>query len=293
MNLLLGLLLMVGMLVVVPIGLRLIDGLPDALAKGWLVGAVPGAGSLWLARGPLAAILAAPYALAALAVAGTGAARWWRRRSWTPRALALLTATSAPVVAGLALVSERRGYPLFGFPVRILALTVAHFQFAGFGAALVAALVCASTRDSPLGRVAALSVPAGIAVVLVGFFAGNAVALAGTVVLTIGMWLVGWLTWREVRPATADPVTRSLLAVSAIALVATMALALSWAFGRATGLPHPSLDTMIATHGVANALGFGLCAVLAWRRLGPGRSPGPADPQESPHGSDRSPQWTA
>jgi hypothetical protein len=47
-----------------------------------------------------------------------------------------------------------------------------------------------------------------------------------------------------------------------------MVLALSWAFGEATGLPHPSLAWMAATHGVANALGFALCAMVGWRRIG-------------------------
>jgi hypothetical protein len=58
-----------------------------------------------------------------------------------------------------------------------------------------------------------------------------------------------------------------LLGTAAAVLVPTMLLALSWAVGRAAGLPHPSLDWMIATHGVANAAGFGVCAILAWRRL--------------------------
>ncbi|NUK13023.1 YndJ family transporter [Streptomyces lunaelactis] len=61
--------------------------------------------------------------------------------------------------------------------------------------------------------------------------------------------------------------TRGLLAVSAAVLVATMVLALSWALGEATGLPHPNLTWMAATHGLGNALGFALCSVLAWRRL--------------------------
>ncbi|MFV2120579.1 YndJ family transporter, partial [Streptomyces sp. Act-28] len=47
--------------------------------------------------------------------------------------------------------------------------------------------------------------------------------------------------------------------------------ALSWAVGEATGLPHPSLAWMAATHGLANALGFGLCSLLAWRRLSAAR----------------------
>lgn len=48
-------------------------------------------------------------------------------------------------------------------------------------------------------------------------------------------------------------------------LVATMLLALWWAVGEAFDVPHPSLSWMVLTHGVANAFGFGLCALLALR----------------------------
>ena len=44
-----------------------------------------------------------------------------------------------------------------------------------------------------------------------------------------------------------------------------MLLALWWAVGEATGLAHPSLSWMAATHGVANALGFVLCTLLGLR----------------------------
>jgi hypothetical protein len=47
-----------------------------------------------------------------------------------------------------------------------------------------------------------------------------------------------------------------------------MVLALSWALGEATGLPHPSLGWMAATHGVANALGFAVCAMVGRHRAG-------------------------
>ncbi|MFJ4313312.1 YndJ family transporter [Streptomyces anulatus] len=61
--------------------------------------------------------------------------------------------------------------------------------------------------------------------------------------------------------------TRLLLLASATVPVATMLLALSWAPGEATGLPHPTLTWTAATHGLGNALGFALCSLLAWRRI--------------------------
>lgn len=63
------------------------------------------------------------------------------------------------------------------------------------------------------------------------------------------------------------PAVRPLLTVSAVVLVGTMALAVEWSLGQATGLPHLSLTWMAATHGVCNAYGFALCSLIAWYRM--------------------------
>ena len=77
--------------------------------------------------------------------------------------------------------------------------------------------------------------------------------------------MVGWAMWRRSR--TADRATKVLLTVSAAVLVVTMLLALSWALGHVVATPYLPLGWMVATPGVANALGFALCGLLAWRRL--------------------------
>lgn len=273
MSVLVGLIVMLGMLGIVPVGLRLADAPDlDRMRRLWPVFAVPGAVALWLPRGPAATVLALGYALGATLLALHAPARVVRRPgpllSWrtAPTEIALLTALVTPAVAATALVAERSGRPLFGFGLGILALTVPHFHFAGFAAALVSGLV-SRVADSAAGRFAALSVPLGTLFVLIGYFIGDWAELAGAVVLTAGMWTVALLTWRTVRPVARDRTTRLLLAASAAVLAATMVLALSWALGEATGLPHPTLTWMAATHGVGNALGFALCSVLAWQRL--------------------------
>ncbi|OEJ34645.1 YndJ family protein [Streptomyces subrutilus] len=257
-----------GMLYVVPAGLRLID--PAGLrrtARLWPLPAVLGAVSLWLPRGGAATVLAALYAAACLALAARAPSALPRGRAPGPAEVAVVTALTSPAVAGTALVAERAGHRLFGFDLDILALTVPHFHFAGFTAALVAGLVCRAAAPGPGARWAAYSVPAGTLLVLLGYFVDDWAELAGAVVLTGGMWAVALTTWREIRPAGRDRTTRALLAVSAAVLVATMLLALWWAAGEATGIPHPTLTWMAATHGLGNALGFALCSLLAWRRL--------------------------
>ncbi|MYU01092.1 MULTISPECIES: YndJ family protein [unclassified Streptomyces] len=267
MTVLVNVIVMVGMLLVVPAGLRL-TGLAelDRIRRLWPLFAAPGAVALWLPRGPTAAALALCYALGAVLLALHAPRRALRGRDRSPAGIALLTALVTPAVAALALVAERRGHELFGFGLEILALTVPHFHFAGFAAALVAGLVC-RVDDRPAGRFAALSVPLGTLLVLVGYFIGDWTELAGAAVLTAGMWTVGLLTWRLGQAAGRDRTTRLLLFTSAAVLVATMLLALSWAVGEATGLPHPTLTWMAATHGLGNALGFALCSLLAWHRI--------------------------
>lgn len=292
MSVLVDLIVMLGMLVVVPAGLRLTGAAElDRIRRLWPLFAVPGAVALWLPRGGPATVLAGCYALGAVLLALHAPPRLLRtvRASATHRTadahrtaeIALFTALVTPSVAATALVAERSGHALFGFGPGILALTVPHFHFAGFAAALIAGLVC-RVADGPAGRFAASSVPSGTLLVLIGYFIGDWAELAGAVVLTAGMWTVALLTWRTIRVSGRDRTTRMLFAVSSAVLVATMVLALSWALGEATGLPHPTLTWMAATHGLGNALGFALCSVLAWRRLQD--RPEPAPPEQSPPG---------
>lgn len=253
-----------GMLVIVPLGLGLVTVPHGAtLRRWWWLFAVPGALSLWLGRGTVAVTLAAVYLAGTLLLGTAGLAAVVRR--FGVREIALVTALGTPVIAASALVAERAGYELFGFELVVLSLTVAHFHFAGFAAALVAFLV-AGADPGRASAGAAVSVPVGTAIVFAGFFLGDEVELAGAVVLTAGMWLAGWCLWRQAGQAR-DAVTRALLTVAAVVLVATMLLALSWALGHVAGTPYLPLRWMVATHGVANAAGFALCALLAWRRL--------------------------
>ncbi|QNE20711.1 hypothetical protein F1D05_25860 [Kribbella qitaiheensis] len=64
-----------------------------------------------------------------------------------------------------------------------------------------------------------------------------------------------------------DRPTAVLLTVSASVLVVTMLLAVSWALGHVISTPYLPLEWMVARHGVAIAIDFGLCGLLAWRRV--------------------------
>ncbi|GJF30625.1 hypothetical protein KNE206_33250 [Kitasatospora sp. NE20-6] len=267
MTVLVHLIVVLGMVAVLPLGLALLDGPGSRAARWWPLAAVPGAVSLFLPRGPAATALAVLYALAAAALAARAPLRLARTRSFAPAEAAALTALVTPLVAAIALVAERSGHRLLGFGLGILALTVPHFHFAGFAAALVAGLVCRAAPHRRAARAAALSVPAGTLLVLAGYFVDDWAELAGAAVLTTGMWLTGLVVWQDLRGRGRDTLTRTLLGTGAAVLAATMLLALWWALGEATGLRHPTLAWMAATHGLGNALGFALCTLLALHRL--------------------------
>lgn len=284
MTVLVGWILALAMVVVVPLGLRLIDDDRRRLGpvgQVWPFAGLLGGLSLLLDRGDAFAVaLACCYASVTAWLAVLALLRLLRRRSPAPVEVAVLTAMVAPAVAASSLIAERGGWELLGFGMTTQLLTVAHFHYAGFAAALVAGLT-ASRAPSPSSSVAAVTVPVGIALVFLGYFTGDGVELAGAVVLTAGMWLLGWTVWRDVAPSARGRVTRALFGVSAAVLAVTMLLALSWAAGHVWDtVPHLSLTWMAATHGLANALGFALCGLLAWRRVQ--RAPSPIRPEGAP-----------
>lgn len=277
---LVGVLVTVGMVVVAPLGLGLLatTGVLRIRPAWPVLGVVAGAGLL-LPRGWVAAAAVLPYAAACAAVTGCGVLRALRARMWRSlptreisaiRELTALTATASLSVAGLSLVAERAGIELLGFSLAVHGLTVAHFHFAGFAAALLAGLTAAALpgRASALGAVA---VPLGTAIVAIGHFTGRWTELGGALVLTVGLLATSWVAARRVVPTLPDRTARLLLRTASWATPVTMLLALHFALGRAAGLPHLSIPETAATHGVLNALGVGVCGVLGWHRAGGAR----------------------
>jgi len=264
-----ALLVAVGMLAVVPLGLPLLGtaGI-DGLRRAWPWAGVVGAGSLLLPVGLPAVLLTLPYAGLCTIAAGLGLRRAWTARpargTAALRELTALTALGSLPVAGSCLVAERGGYALLGFGPDLLALTVAHFHFAGFAVATLAGLVLVRCPGR-LSRTGATAVPAGTALVAVGHLTGPAVELAGALLVAVGVLALSGATLGYALGHRRMP--RALLVVAVAVTPVTMGLALWWAVGRWAGLPHLDLATTAATHGVANALGLCLCGLLGWRLL--------------------------
>ncbi|SME96080.1 YndJ-like protein [Cellulosimicrobium cellulans J1] len=216
--------------------------------------------------GAAAATTASTTVSAAATTTTTGTAR--ATASLPASTAATVTALVLPAVGAGALVAERAGWGLLGFSGTYLALTVPHMLYAGFGAALVAGAVARLAAADRLAVAGAWGVPAGTALVLLGYFVGDAAELVGAVVLTLALWATAAAVVRSaVRPGGHPAAARALLVTSAVVVSLAMVLALWWAAGEALGFAHPGLDLMAATHGVANALGFVLCALLGLRLL--------------------------
>jgi hypothetical protein len=79
--------------------------------------------------------------------------------------------------------------------------------------------------------------------------------------------VVGVLHVRLAVDSKRDLATRALLAVAGLSIFVGMVLAATYALRGSVALPALDIPQMRMVHGTINALGFGLCGVLAWRRM--------------------------
>jgi hypothetical protein len=189
------------------------------------------------------------------------------------------------VIGGLWAMIDRAGLKPLGFDPAVVALTAAHFHFAGFLLPIFAGRV---TRDMPDSRMAArgvVGVVLGVPAVAAGITASQlgwppAFEAATACGLALAAIVVAILQLRWVLDAVDRSLaSRLLLGVSSLALFVAMLLAVSYALRAfVTPLPWLGLPQMRAFHGTLNALGVGLCGVLGWRLAA------------SPPGSDRKSQ---
>jgi len=279
-----------GAVVVLPLGLRLLAAsgaarVPRPRSRAWPLAGAAAALALLLPRGPVAVALAVPFALVTSVLLLTAARTWavpGRARGVPDVAVAV--ALGVTTVAALALVADRAGASVLGFDGDILLLTVPHMLFAGFGACLAAGLAARARSAGPdtLARVGAGGTTLGVLTVLLGYLVSDEAELVGTVVLTAGIWCATAAAWRAARRDAAGggpPAAAAWAAAAALGSVVAMLLALWWAWGEVSGVAHPDLSWMVATHGAVNALAVVLGSLVALRlRAGAGAPHGDQDP---------------
>ncbi|QGQ21078.1 hypothetical protein GC089_13245 [Cellulomonas sp. JZ18] len=290
--------------VVLPLGLRLLDDarlvpVPRPRSPLWPVAGGLAAVALLLPRGAPAVAVALPFVVASAlllvasvrALAATLLRRPTAGTGATSASVAAAVAPGTLAVGALALVGDRAGWSVLGFEGDILLLTVPHMLFAGFGACLVAGLAAVAERaaasraasvgtasvgtasvstpapgtaPSRLARAGAAGVVGGVLAVLGGYLVSDEAELVGTVVLTAGLWCATAAAWRAARGGT-DRTGAGWAALAGVGAVAAMVLALWWAVGQVTDVPHPDLSWMVATHGALNALTVVLASLVGLR----------------------------
>lgn len=173
-------------------------------------------------------------------------------------------------VGGAWAVIERSGYRPWGFESNIEILTAVHFHYAGFVLLLCAGWAAKEFGTGRIAKLACLASIVGVPLTAAGILAtklghGIGLEIAGALVMAVAGGLVACAHLMLAGRKQYTPLVRALWTVAAASLLAGMVLAAL--YGLRTVYPIKLLDIphMRAIHGTLNAVGFGLCAVCAWR----------------------------
>lgn len=261
-------LLVFALVVVVPLTIRLRGGGNRQVAVAAIAG-FSSSLSFLLPQGLWAAVLAAGWIVVpGFLVFGLRDGSELRGvRGWTEAApIAYL------LIGTWWLVLARYGARPMGFGDDIVRLTTVHFHYAGFVAPiltgqLVTWLRARNSGSLRLGSFAHWAVLIATPVIALGITFSDAIGSVGAAGFSAGLISSAVITLREVR-TTVRGAPAIALSVSSLSVMATMVLALSYAFGQWLGTPSPSLVMMVWTHGLLNAVGFTFMGVIGWTLIG-------------------------
>jgi hypothetical protein len=225
--------------------------------------------SFFLPTGMAAAALTLPWLVLTILMALSGLLRFLPRRLFDPAEISISFALIYVAVAGGNLVTSRLGAEPLGFGDTIILLTAVHFHYAGFAAPLLAGLLGRRLATTSPGLhyavVAAVAVlVAGIPLVGLGITFSPPLALVGAISMSLGLLIVavlqiGWIVLRS-----GPILTRLLLFLSSLSVLAGMSLACTYAYSIVARRLIIDIPYMARTHGMVNALGFTLCGLLGW-----------------------------
>ena len=171
-------------------------------------------------------------------------------------------------VAGVWLVVHRLGIQLLGYGDTIILLTAVHFHFAAYAAPILAGL--AGRRLSQFAgvrgvfKLTPIGIIAGTPLVAAGISFSPALALAGTVMISIGLVLLAVLVAGWILPSLESIPGRVLLLLSSVSCLSAMILACAFAYSIVFNKLIIDIPQMAMTHGILNAFGFSLCGLVAW-----------------------------
>lgn len=178
-----------------------------------------------------------------------------------------------PAIGAAWLVANRANWTPWGFDPLIVLLTAAHFHHAGFTLPLMAGLN-AKANPGCWTRFSCVAILLGVPLVAMGitcthFGVWKFVEPFGVVVLVLGALGLALSQMRRGLERQHPAMPRLGFFISGASLLAAMLLALG--FGLRYVLPDFALTMpqMWKIHGTLNAFGFGLCGILAWRKVQP------------------------
>ena len=262
--------LLLGIFVIVPLGLSLVQTevpkLTRIIAFALPIGATCAFIALLLEPGPVAAMLVLPWLFVTAMVGLTGL---WRVRQTglrEPPEIAISAALVYLPIGAVWLFAYGFGIQPMGFGDTIVLLTAVHFHFAGFAAPLLAGLTgrYIAPKTSILLTMAVVGVISGTPLVAAGITASPAIALLGALVITAGLVLLAVVSMAYVVPTIRSTIVRVLLLISALAVLPAMMLACAYAYSIVFNKLIIDIPQMAMTHGLANAFGFSLCGLTAW-----------------------------
>jgi hypothetical protein len=265
------------MLVVVPLGLSLVVSGEQTSGLGFYRAAVfaqPAAAILTIAsffveKGPVSAALSAAWFVLTAIVGLFGLTRLLSRGPHPLHETSIDAGLMYLPVAGAWLIVYRLGVQPFDYGETIILLTVVHFHFAAFAAPIVAGMAGRVLIGSDAGTgktfpVIVVALVTAMPLVAAGITFSPWLGLAGTLLLSTGLVLLGVLTIRRVLRAIASSGARVLLLIGALSSCAAMVLACLYSYSLVAHIVILRIPTIAMTHGLLNAFGFATCSLLAW-----------------------------
>lgn len=171
-------------------------------------------------------------------------------------------------VGAVWLVMDRANFQPLEFSAAIVRLTAAHFHVIPLGALVITGLIGRLIwQYRPSLWNVYLPIMASIVIaplfVALGITVSDAVEVVASIWLAMALFGVAFVALIVILPNITDAAAKLLLALSALAVIATMLFASIYALG---GFNIP---TMVSIHGWVNALGFAFAGLLAMTRLRP------------------------
>ena len=167
-------------------------------------------------------------------------------------------------VGGAWFVASRLGLRPMGIQEPIGLLTAVHFHFAGFATAMIAAatLRFSGSRNRWLPPIAILVLVMPF-VVAAGFVTGPLLKMTAGVAFSISIAAFAIVVRSLGKQAHSAP-ARTLLQVAPACVFAGMVLAAVYAIADLRASDVLPIPQMARTHGLLNAVGFCMCALLGW-----------------------------